>query len=175
MKIFIAIFSICLINTACSSQSPYRDASRGGYGYKETRISEQRYRITFNARGDNSAAAMDYALLRAAELSLEKGYDWFEVVDRQTEIIRGERASGSQLSASRNYYDNSVRCGLLTCRDQPHAHTEYGARINMGDEHSKVQVQLEIWMDKGVRPDSRNAYSARDVSDNLHQGLNGKS
>ncbi|MBB4658022.1 CC0125/CC1285 family lipoprotein [Parvularcula dongshanensis] len=72
----------------CATSTPYTSAegSRSGYGFTDQKIEDDRYRITF--RG-NSLTGRDtvenYLLYRAAELTLQNGYDYFVVVKDDTE------------------------------------------------------------------------------------------
>jgi hypothetical protein len=62
-------------------------------GYKDTQVAADVYRITFSANGfATSETAQTYWLYRAAELTLEKGFDGFEIV---TPIFLGAFAPGS--------------------------------------------------------------------------------
>jgi hypothetical protein len=69
----------------CGQPTPYQPAT-DGYGYSEQRIEDNRYRVTF-AGNDLTAAdtVRNYLLYRAAELTLDQGYDYFVVVDREVE------------------------------------------------------------------------------------------
>ena len=64
--------------------TPYQE-ERDGYGYSEQQIEENRYRVSFAGNAATSRQTVeDYLLYRAAELSVQTGHDWFEVVDRNT-------------------------------------------------------------------------------------------
>lgn len=61
----------------------YGPATRQGYGYTASAIEADRYRVSFSGDGATPVDVVeDYALLRAAEIGLENGYDWFRVVGR---------------------------------------------------------------------------------------------
>jgi hypothetical protein len=74
-----------LLLAACTgTPTPYQQA-RDGYGYSEQRIEENRYRVSFAGNSETSRQTVeDYVLYRAAELTVQTGRDWFEVVDRNT-------------------------------------------------------------------------------------------
>jgi hypothetical protein len=67
---------------------PYRAELAGGVhgGYSEVQLAPDRYRVRFHG---NELAPRDrvegYMLYRAAELTLQQGYDWFSIIDRHTE------------------------------------------------------------------------------------------
>lgn len=92
MRTLILAFLACTL-AACATAvgTAYGPADPKGYGYSETRIETDRYRIVFAGDGATAVDRVeDYALLRAAELAVENGYDWFRVVGRSVD----ERSKG---------------------------------------------------------------------------------
>ncbi|MGE0181712.1 MAG: hypothetical protein AB7F91_11920 [Parvularculaceae bacterium] len=74
---------LALAACATAVGTAYAPADSKGYGYAETRIEANRYRISFAGDGATPMTVVeDYALLRAAELAVENGYDWFRVIGR---------------------------------------------------------------------------------------------
>ncbi|MDQ2076394.1 hypothetical protein [Marinimicrobium sp. ABcell2] len=168
MKKPLAILMTVLFITACAAPAVYQPASGSGYGYRESQIADNRYRVSFKMRGDSRFEAMDYALLRAAELTLMAGYDWFVVVDRQ---VDGERREPrSKVGASRTQ-TTERRCGLLGCSTSSRPTTAYGAELRSGNQ-SESEVILEIRLGKGVRPTESDSYDALEVRDNLRSRMN---
>lgn len=163
MKKPIAALVIVLFLGACAAPPAYRPADGGGYGYRESQIADNRYRISFKMRGDKRFEAMDYALLRAAELTLIAGYDWFVIANRQ---VDGEKQQlQSKVGASRT--QNLQRsCGLLGCTTYSRPTTAHGAEIGVGNK-SESEVIVEIRLGKGVRPTEGDSYDALEVRDNL--------
>lgn len=66
---------VLLLIGGCTSPTHYKPTDNSVYGYRESQIADNRYRVAFKMRGDEQMQAMDYALLRAAELTLMAGYD----------------------------------------------------------------------------------------------------
>ncbi|WP_425410684.1 CC0125/CC1285 family lipoprotein [Hyphococcus sp.] len=81
---------------ACATPTPYGPASTGGgYGFSDQRIEENRYRITFRGNSLTSRETVENSLLfRAAELTLDRGYDFFIAVENDTEMSTSYRSSG---------------------------------------------------------------------------------
>jgi hypothetical protein len=79
------VVALCLLLAACAaSPTPYQ-AAQNGFGYSEQQIEENRYRVSFAGNSATSRQTVeDYLLYRAAELTVQNGHDWFEVVDRNT-------------------------------------------------------------------------------------------
>lgn len=74
---------------ACETATPYQPYVPGQHssgGYSETRIEPDRWRVTFAGNSMTKRETVEgYLLFRAAELTVQNGYDWFAIVDRHTE------------------------------------------------------------------------------------------
>jgi hypothetical protein len=75
--------------SGCVTPTPYQPLVKGtsaAGGYSETRIEPDRWRVTFAGNTATKRETVEtYLLFRAAELTLQNGYDWFSVDDRQTD------------------------------------------------------------------------------------------
>mgnify|MGYP006171053179 CR=1 FL=1 len=75
--------------TACTTATPYQPdiaGQRVAGGYSEQRLGDGRYRVNFAGNSLTSRDRVEgYLLYRAAELTVQDGYDWFLIVDRLTE------------------------------------------------------------------------------------------
>lgn len=165
MKMLFSTLVLLSLLTACASQPVYRAAESNGYGYKETAISDTQYRINFKMRGEDNSKASDLALLRAAELTLLKGYDWFEVVNRETTVEKKSRPD-SHIAATHGT-ETTRRCGLLGCETTTRPSTHYTVGVHTGTGSDKVERSLQIAMGKGVRPDKGSVFSAEEVRNNI--------
>lgn len=80
-----AALSAC---TTATPYQPYRAESAGGVhgGYSDQQLSSDRFLVRFHGNELTSRDRVEgYMLYRAAELTLQHGYDWFLTVDRHTE------------------------------------------------------------------------------------------
>jgi hypothetical protein len=91
-KTTAAIATALLLGTglaACVSPTPYQPNVRGSAtsgGYSEIRLEPNRWRVNFAGNSMTSRETVEgYLLFRAAELTLQNGDDWFEIVDRNTD------------------------------------------------------------------------------------------
>jgi hypothetical protein len=150
----LAALSLAACATAPTVYQPA--AARDAVGFSEYRIEPGRYRITF--RGGPGAPAVqvvDYALLRAAELAIQDGYDWFRVADRFMEgrPDRGPRMSfgvGGASFGSRS----GVGVGVGT------------SGMSLGGGPS-VSTTIEVVMGRGERPRGADVYDARAVREHI--------
>lgn len=89
-KVILAAAAVSMLGllAACATPTPYQPATgTSSYrpGYSDTRIEEGRYRLSFAGNDLTSRETVEnYMLYRAAELTLADGYDWFEIVNRDT-------------------------------------------------------------------------------------------
>ncbi len=164
MKI-LSLITIIILLSSCASQSPYRQATRNGYGFQETKLSDTQYNIRFKLRGDNVAKAKDLALLRAAELTLEHGYSWFQVLDKES-VVEKNNDSNFQAGVSRQT-ETTTHCGLLTCQSTTRPTTGYHASAELGAHSEKTERMIEIRMGKGVQPQDGRSYNAKQLKSNL--------
>lgn len=166
MKIIMTFLSAVILLSGCANKPEYREAKNGSVGYSEQKITDDRFRIQYKTRNNTVADAYDYALLRAAELTIEQEFDWF-VVNSQETFVESEKVPSSELQLARHSYIQR-RCGLLTCETRQAPTTNYGAgvSINSGNNRKDVHTIIEIRMGTGVKLNDK-ALSAQDVIDNL--------
>ena len=156
----LAILSL----TACATPQPtlYQPAAApNGVGYSEYRIEPGRYRVTFQgAPGASPQQIMDYALIRAADLALADGYDWFRISDR---LVRASSPDnpGPRISLGVGGMDfgrhSSVGLGV-------------GTGFNLGQPTYGASVAtLEVFMGRGPKPAGVDVYDARAVRRTLGQ------
>ena len=128
---------------------------RAGVGFSEMRIEPGRYRVTFQGGpGAPPAQVQDYALLRAADLAVSEGYDWFRVTERMT---RQNGYAGSSLS---------VGFGGMSFGRHSATSVGVGTGVPLGGGPALVST-LEVLMGKGPRPADGDVYDARGVQASL--------
>jgi len=136
---------------ACATTAPYGPAaSPNRIGYFEQEIEPERYRVSYHGpSGMSPSLADDLAMLRAADLTLERGYDWFRVVQRY-----GDTAAPTQPRFSFGVGGASFgrRSGVGV-----------GTSTGFGGQPTFI-ANLEILMGRGVKPADRDIYDARQVS-----------
>lgn len=165
MKRTLIIAAAALALTACATPTYYAPQAgpRASVGFSDYRIETGRYRVTFTGGpGAPMAQVADYALLRAAEVSLRDGYDWFRVVDRQDQRVGGGGYGGGPRlnlgvgGGGGGWRRGGVRVGVGTSVD-----------LSGGPAFSRT---LEVMAGKGERPKDRDVYDARDIVKVIGQG-----
>lgn len=149
---------------ACATPTPYRAAAPGGYGgYSEQRIESDRYRVTFQGNSVTSREQVETSLLlRAAELTVQDGYDWFATVNRATD--RDTRFSG--------YADPTLRDRYWRSWGPSWRYNYAGSWSPLGPtdlrQVDRFEASAEIVLGRGPKPaDNPDAFDARDVIANL--------
>lgn len=65
----------------CSCATPYRPM-KSGKGYAEAQIAPDQFRVSFQGNGQTgSEQTSDFAMLRAAQVTLQHGFGYFAVTD----------------------------------------------------------------------------------------------
>ena len=149
----LAALSVAACATAPTVYQPASGPT--AVGYSDYRIEPGRYRITF--RGGPGAPPQyvtDLALLRAADLALADGYDWFRVSDR---FLQGQPDKGPHISLG----VGGASFG---------SHSAVGVGVSNGFSLGggpSVSATIEVLMGKGPRPAGVDVYDARALRENL--------
>jgi hypothetical protein len=99
----------------------------------------------------------DYALRRAADLTLAEGYDWFRVYGRD---VAYNRSNGPKVGLSVGGVSFGRRSAV-------------GGSVSQGFDLGggpSITASLEVTMGKGPRPSTPDAYDARGVQQSIRAG-----
>lgn len=150
-------FAALAFLSACATPTLYQPAAApGAQGYSEMALEDRRYRVSFRSGGDTTLeASRDLALRRAADLTLEHGYEWFAVTGRISEPAVGGGGPRFSLGLGGADFGSSSAIGG-------------GVGVGFGGRSQTGYVTtLEIVMGAGPKPESPDAYDARSVSMSL--------
>jgi hypothetical protein len=168
--------------SACAtgpSYTPYQAAQPGKFGFSEQRIEATRYRITFEGNSRTTRQRVeDSLLLRAANVTLENGYDWFQIANRATDPKTYQQRLPSlgwdsgfgYNSGFASYRTYSRNHGWVYVHRPFFTSYGFGPFDDFGEtrEITRFQANAEIILGKGPKPTDRaDAFDARDVSANL--------
>jgi hypothetical protein len=156
---------------ACASSPGFRAAPNAtAAGYSEQMLDSNHWRVRYTGTTRMSSAdVQDYALMRAAQLTLEKGGQWFQVVSSDTDTDLKTRSSietdfGPDYAVRRS-------CGLLGCTTEAVPVITRTQRETV--ETRKVYEHvLEIMMGHGEKiAGSPRVYDASQTFQNLNARL----
>ena len=149
----LLVLVLMLAAAACATPTPYQPLDHG-QGYSEQRIESNRYRIHFagNSLTDKQTVE-NYLLYRAAELTLNNGFDYFVATEKSTNTdTRYEQT----FTGGFGYYW-FPRMGLGMSTSYP---------------VSEYDAEAEIVMFKGKKPENdAKAFDAREVKANLEASV----
>jgi predicted small lipoprotein YifL len=153
MKRLIA--ALTLLSLAACTGGPTRyapAADADAVGYREQRLEQDRYRVSFRANPDlRGPQVEDMALRRAAELTVQNGYQWFNVVSRYTDLAGGSYSPTGPtvgIGGSSGSFGSGIGVGL---------------GFNFGGDSRQFESTLEILMGRGAKPADPNTYDAQQV------------
>lgn len=167
--------------SACATATPYQPNIRGqavSGGYSDSRITNDRFRVTFSGNSLTSRDTVErYLLFRAAELTLGQGYDGFVLADRETN--RDTRTyfdpGRSRFGYDYGYWRPSWR--YFGPRYGWRAWDPwYGSRFWADDIDTRTvtrfEATAEIVMYRGASPSGpERSFDAREVVTNLGPGI----
>ena len=147
---------------ACSSgPTPYQPGAGNQAGYSESRLENDRFRVSFKGNSlTNRETVENYLLFRAAELTLQNGYDTFTIVSRDTDKDRDVRQYGGYMGSRLSYMYFSPRYGWIGAWDPFWTPATY-------EEVTRYEAFAEVVMGRGAKGSDPNAFDARQVSQNL--------
>jgi uncharacterized protein (UPF0333 family) len=102
MKTLLFLLSFTFLVQGCATG--YQKSGMAG-GYTETRLGENIFMVNFRGNGfTSSEKASDFALLRSAELALENGYSYFEIVDANSHTSSSSYTTPTTSTTTANVY-----------------------------------------------------------------------
>ncbi len=153
-----ALLLVTLALAACATPTVFAPmTTASGSGYTETRIEADRWRVTFRGGSDAGRERVaDLTLLRAAQLTLQQGDDWFRITERYGDALppRGPTLSVGAGTADYGWHGGSsfgVGVGGIPLGGGP-----------------LISETLEIVMAKGPAPKGDPAvYDARGITQSI--------
>lgn len=168
----ISIALVTLLAACATTQTQYEPAEkRGAYGYTDTQLTERRYRVTFTGNSTTpKETVQDYMLLRAAEITLENGYDWFRPVVRETE--KKSRGTGNtSVGVGRHSPRVYRRCGLLSCDSVTTYDTHVSGSVGTTRVRDSYTSSIEIVLGKNPMPEDMEAYDAEELAATIRRWM----
>lgn len=137
-----ALFTLLIfVITGCTSSQHANESSIRGL--TTTQLGEDKYELHYQTRHSSKHKALELTMQQAAKLTLDKGYDWFSVIEKTVEINQTQRS----LHNGSRHTEQTTRCGLLSCTSQT-THTGYEPAF----AELTVTTHLTITLGKGIKP-----------------------
>lgn len=153
------LIAAALIVAGCASgPTAYGPKGAEKLGFESSKLQNNRFRVTYTARTEDEA--IDYALLRAAQLTVDNGDDWFEIIGTGG-TVRPRGKIGVRPTVGMN--PNAILRGRVPAPN---------IGVNMGDVADAMKgpqavSTLEIVTGKGTKPAKPSAYNAQEVLLNI--------
>lgn len=152
---FIWLTALAALLAGCASGPAYRPAAQpGDYGYRDTMLTAQHYRVSFAGDDGTARETVDnFALFRAADLALSHGADHFRVVSQQTSPITENTDYGPSASVGYGW-----------------GYPFWGTGIGYGTNsvsRTRYESVLQIQIGPDVPDQGPNVYDARQIKQNL--------
>ena len=155
----LLIAAACTL-AACATATPYQPL-HDGEGFSEQKLESNRFRVTFSGNSITPRKTVEnYLLYRAAELTLESGYDYFIIADRGTE--------------AQTRYTQTFTGGLGFGNYWWGPRSALGVGVDVGNSipSTEYEAQADFVMYKGPKPaDNVRAFNAHEIKTNLEAGI----
>ncbi|WP_420136503.1 CC0125/CC1285 family lipoprotein [Sphingomonas sp.] len=164
-----------LILAGCQTATPYQPLApnaRSRGGYTDQQIEPNRFRVTFAGNSMTSRETVEtYLLYRAAQLTIDRGFDWFEMADRNTERNSNTYVTQPFGPGPYGYWGPSWRYGRRGSgwrNWDPYWGNPFWAGSVDVTTVTRYEAAAEIVMGRGPKPSNNvRAFDARAVVVNL--------
>ncbi|MDH3315080.1 MAG: hypothetical protein OER43_04860 [Gammaproteobacteria bacterium] len=114
----ICLLTLVLILAGCATGSSYHSwDDRSKLGYSDAQLNETVYRVSYTGWGIPQNECDDFAIMRASEISKEKGYKYFRILTEkqssQTQPFYFSRSIGRTDTISPNYTFSTITIEML--------------------------------------------------------------
>lgn len=162
-RLVILAANVGLALAGCAGPTPYQSLVPQRGGYSEQRLSPDRFRVVFTGNAQTRPEQVEQFLLRrAAELTVQNGYDWFRATNR---IVEGNVRT---IQTSRGPVRVSQGAGYSDWGSYGRFYTSSGLgflrpiwrRINAPSGEA-VEASAEVMLGKGPPPSAEGVVDAR--------------
>ncbi|MDP1026310.1 hypothetical protein Q5H91_03725 [Sphingomonas sp. KR1UV-12] len=105
--IVAALATSTLLVAGCATETTYRPATGQGFnrsGYSDRQIEPNRFLVSFAGNSVTSRDTVErYLFFRAAELTLQQGFDYFVMADRDTNLQSRTYSTGGAFGGGLGY------------------------------------------------------------------------
>jgi hypothetical protein len=175
MRRVVLAAAAALMLAGCETATPYQPLTPNhadAGGYSEQQIEPNRWQITFAGNSLTSRERVErYLLFRAAQLTTNQGFDWFQAVDRhtnrQTSLVGGDPDPyfAGWDGPYWGFYRPSFGWGYGYYGDP-----FWGGPLDV-EQVTRYTATVEVVMGHGAKPNNPRAYDARAVIAHLQGSI----
>lgn len=166
---------------ACATATPYQAATQSDRGYSDQKIEDNRFQVQFSGNSLTERKTVEtYLLYRAAELTRENGFDYFRVINRDTEADSRLIPVGGTYSPFYDHFYCNYRFfdpraslyrppypGRIHPAYRSAYHDPFWGGMTEYREVTSYEATAEIQMSKGAKPADPAYFDAAQVLENL--------
>ena len=178
LKLIVILSLVCVSLLGCSTMQATRYApanDKGEEGYSHMKLTDTQYRVMFSGnKKTDKTSVKDYAMLHAAELTLNLGYAWFAIADSETNIETKEVTQIAPGSISQTQVTST--CGVVGCAIPNASRTTTTTTANASTATTKlvkdkVISSLLITLGTGTPQNGGQTFDARELVTNLRSDI----
>lgn len=155
MKHLVLTLACAVMMTGCASSKAgqFGPAYGSDFGYRNTQIQQDRFRISYTSR--DAYESRDFALLRAAQVATNEGYSHFKIV------------SGDFYDNGPNMINSHIGIGSGG-KHRKHSHVDIGVQdVTRAIEGRKATETIEVVLLTSAAPNDPSVYSAQSIIRNI--------
>ena len=159
--IALAIATASIAACATPGYTPAEDAD--AFGYSEQTLGEQQFRVTYNGRQmlrDQRLA--EFVLRRAAEITLEEGYEWFTIANPEEPVAAVDAGQDVRVIPASGRGSVLGYNGLRYQMQQRTGNTR-SAIGNAQPQRPRMSITIDITLGEGVPPADALGFYAKDI------------
>lgn len=124
----VAITSLLLLMQGCAT--PYQRTGLAG-GYSEAQLDENVFRVSFAGNGyTGRERAVEFTLLRSAELTLENGFLYFAIIEADKHTSYSTHTSSSSQGSTTHIISKPSSSNTIVCfKEKPETVFVYNAKF----------------------------------------------
>ncbi|MEM9669613.1 MAG: hypothetical protein AAF950_11870 [Pseudomonadota bacterium] len=190
MKNILSLAAGLVFLAACATATPYQPQVNSDGGYNDQQIETNRWAISFSGNTLTERQTVEtYLLYRAAELTTQNGFDYFQIVSRDTDVQSRFIATGFSSPFYYNFYGFGPHPGFYNVGYPYGRFSRFGGFYGRGfgpsfgafggfhdpffggptsfQERVSYEAMAEIIMFKGDEPEGAEFFDAEEVLINL--------
>lgn len=171
-KSYLLVALLIVSGMLAGCATPYQPKKGHGFGYSDVQLDNDSVKVSFSGNGDTSKDTVEnYALFRCAEVTLQRGFDYFSIIetvlDKDVTVTQsipqkseGKHKHSEEPKAEKTKSDRVLAVLDILVNDDKETVTTTTS--------SRYESTLYIRLFRGKKPKDRShTYDARELMQNL--------